>query len=769
MSSPAQLMHPHHLSSRAALALALFCACGTALAQDVTNPGDAITPSSGNHPAGEPPSAAIDNSGASKYLNFDRFNTGFTVIPTGTGIVRTLGIVTANDAPERDPTTYILEGSNDGATFTIIAQGALNPPTQRFAFDSISFFNDTAYAQYRVTFPTIRGNGNSMQVGEVQLLTAADILTPGDPFVITYTAGAFSNANEGAANLFDNRGGTKLDVLNGNLGPTFVDITPGVGASTVNAIDVFGGNDDATFGGRSPTYVTLYGSNDGGVTFTQIFTTPIVQVTRNYEDQQFGFANTTTYTSYRVEFGPAQNSADMQIGEIQLLGTASATPPSNDSCATARIISAGATSGANFNATGTDITACGTGDTADVWFSYLAPISGLIEANTFGAGTIDTTLAVFDGCGGPVLDCSDNARGGQARIRWTAVAGRSYKLRVAGAAGATGTFTLNVDQAPVSPSDTFITLNYNFNGMVHQGEAGNPDRPQGYRSLSDRGLRLTGAPGSIEVGLESNSSIPYQIVTQADQLDMVHLGNRNTTDGGNWAFDTIPGNPESENGTLNRIGVQPDWLTDLDQRVPQITDIASLGLAMTPDTRIGVIFQASNGGTNLSFTVTFTNGVTGLVTIACPDWFGDQNPPAAGFGVEVQQQLGTYFGTGQVDLASPSVDLNVTEAIVSTASLRDAGVGDFTGLVIRSFTFSDSFSLAAGTGILAVTVRDADVVPTCRPDFNGDGTLDPDDLADYITAFFSVPASPTADFNGDGTVDPDDLADYITAFFTGCA
>ena len=59
-------------------------------------------------------------------------------------------------------------------------------------------------------------------------------------------------------------------------------------------------------------------------------------------------------------------------------------------------------------------------------------------------------------------------------------------------------------------------------------------------------------------------------------------------------------------------------------------------------------------------------------------------------------------------------------------------------------------------------------VRTCAADFNGDGTLDPDDLADYIGAFFAVPAPLTADFNGDGTVDPDDLADYIGAFFGGC-
>ena len=60
-------------------------------------------------------------------------------------------------------------------------------------------------------------------------------------------------------------------------------------------------------------------------------------------------------------------------------------------------------------------------------------------------------------------------------------------------------------------------------------------------------------------------------------------------------------------------------------------------------------------------------------------------------------------------------------------------------------------------------------VTICAADFNNDGTVDPDDLADYIGAFFAQPPGAGSDFNGDGTTDPDDLADYIGAFFGGCA
>jgi choice-of-anchor C domain-containing protein len=59
---------------------------------------------------------------------------------------------------------------------------------------------------------------------------------------------------------------------------------------------------------------------------------------------------------------------------------------------------------------------------------------------------------------------------------------------------------------------------------------------------------------------------------------------------------------------------------------------------------------------------------------------------------------------------------------------------------------------------------------TCPADFNNDGFINPDDLADFITCFFldvQFPGfCPDADFNADGFRNPDDLADFITAFFT---
>src|SRR5207253_2692921 len=106
---------------------------GTGAPKDVTQPGDAIDAASSNSPGSEGVANAIDNTEA-KYLNFDTRNpnnppSGFVVSPS-VGVTRVIGmtIKSANDAPERDPRTVILEGSNDAQI------GGFNNPTNTWEF-----------------------------------------------------------------------------------------------------------------------------------------------------------------------------------------------------------------------------------------------------------------------------------------------------------------------------------------------------------------------------------------------------------------------------------------------------------------------------------------------------------------------------------------------------------------------------------------------------------------------------------------------------------
>jgi len=163
---------------------------GNAQLSDVTKPGDLIQlvngVNDGDGNAGPPPAAegvehAIDNWGQ-KYLNFLDLGSGFSVRPSaGLTLVTGLRFYPANDAEERDPASYLFEGLQSTG-WTTISSGSLALPSTRnpggetplagLVFQEVSFLNNMAYAEYRVTFPTLKDAGlaNSMQIAEVELM-----------------------------------------------------------------------------------------------------------------------------------------------------------------------------------------------------------------------------------------------------------------------------------------------------------------------------------------------------------------------------------------------------------------------------------------------------------------------------------------------------------------------------------------------------------------------------------------------------------------------
>lgn len=139
-----------------------------------------------NHPGGEGPSNLLDGDAGTKYLNFGKANSGFIVTPAiGSSTVRSFQISTANDFPERDPTSWELYGTNDsilseansqgdGESWTLIDSGSITLPSARQADGPFVLVdNDNAYTSYRMVFPTLVDNsGNypadSMQISGVQ-------------------------------------------------------------------------------------------------------------------------------------------------------------------------------------------------------------------------------------------------------------------------------------------------------------------------------------------------------------------------------------------------------------------------------------------------------------------------------------------------------------------------------------------------------------------------------------------------------------------------
>lgn len=154
-----------------------------------TDDGDGFN---GGPPVAEGVANAVDGT-TNKFLSFQDLGSGFAIQVTSATAVTGLQVFTANDAPERDPATYLLEGSNTSLTagFSVIASGGLSLPAARNATgsaindvtqanDSQVFANTVSYSFYRVTFPTLKdaATANSMQLGEVRLLSGGPAVVP---------------------------------------------------------------------------------------------------------------------------------------------------------------------------------------------------------------------------------------------------------------------------------------------------------------------------------------------------------------------------------------------------------------------------------------------------------------------------------------------------------------------------------------------------------------------------------------------------------------
>ncbi len=155
-------------------------------------------------------------------------------------------------------------------------------------------------------------------------------------------------------------------------------------------------------------------------------------------------------------------------------------------------------------------------------------------------------------------------------------------------------------------------------------------------------------------------------------------------------------------------------------------------------------------------------------------------------GTSVTIDLGTLGGGSSEALAVNNLGHVVgsswtAEGGVRAFLWRDGEMLDLRGFLPRATPWSmtaasgiNDAGVIVGTGLyqgrsLAFVMRPI----VCRPDLNGDGNLDPDDLADFIACYFAEAAAPgacaAADYNGIAPADPDDLADYIAAYFGGCS
>ena len=114
---------------------------------------------------------------------------------------------------------------------------------------------------------------------------------------------------------------------------------------------------------------------------------------------------------------------------------------------------------------------------ASVWWEWTPPTGGLLRVDTIGSD-YDTTLTVLRGDSPgelSVIGMNDDSSGLQSRVEFTAEAGESYLVRVAGYSGATGDIVLNWQvlepSEPVDGPVWFMRSDANQDGLSDMSDA----------------------------------------------------------------------------------------------------------------------------------------------------------------------------------------------------------------------------------------------------------------------------------------------------------
>ena len=235
-----------------------------------------------------------------------------------------LMIISANDAPERDPENFAILASNDaGTTWQKLASWVGESFEERGQRKTFSFQNQLAFDSYRLEVTKNKNNDGLLQIAEVGLIGAEQ---PGADHSkmsgASYSARFSISDSEGAAQAFDGDLNTKWLDHNDWQGPPTAEDPAWIQvmlpqAKAVNTLTLTSAGDAPE---RDPDSFMLLASNDGenwhsigawvGESFEQ-----------RLEQRSFPVANTLAYSYYRLAISKnANNDGLVQIAEVGLIG-----------------------------------------------------------------------------------------------------------------------------------------------------------------------------------------------------------------------------------------------------------------------------------------------------------------------------------------------------------------------------------------------------------------------------------------------------------------
>ena len=286
------------------------------LYNDITDNGGTLTSSHAASYANEGLDKLTDNSADSKYYSYVGNNPGTMwfqyesprpVRPLG------YGVCSANDYPQRDPSDWTFQASNDGVNWTVL-DTQTGVAFARKELKSIGLNVDEPYRYFRLAVTARYGAGADFQVADWQIYGteqwSENILSDGG--VLQYEFAGNGN-NEGVAKLTDRKADKYLVP---DLQRFWVSYEAQKAYYPV-CYTLTAANDAE---GRDPMSWVLYGSSDGqhwtaldsryGQRFYDRFATQAYSITAN-----------ATYKYYKLDVLSNNGDVMTQLAEWQLFGT----------------------------------------------------------------------------------------------------------------------------------------------------------------------------------------------------------------------------------------------------------------------------------------------------------------------------------------------------------------------------------------------------------------------------------------------------------------
>ncbi|MFO0874174.1 MAG: hypothetical protein U0575_09405 [Phycisphaerales bacterium] len=451
----------------------------------------------------------------------------------------------------------------------------------------------------------------------------------------------------------------------------------------------------------------------------------------------------------------------------------------NDLCENATPVEVGTYPVTNVYATGSTALPAGCGSAGladiigDVFYTYVAPVTGVATVSTCNASDFDSWLAAYTGpCGAPnFVACSDDGDGcglsAGSLMSFPTTAGETYTIVFGGWGGATGDADMTISQAEISDTCADpIPISVGTTPFSTISATGLTELPEGCWSFGEPVIDneiffVYQAPSTGEATVSLCDAVDYDsfiaaftgscdaptfVACNDDSCGMTSLMSFPTTRGESYTIVVGGWGGSTGSGTIT-----------ISQTVANDTCAGAtpISAGVTPTSTIGatgdsVLPAGCEEGYGLDVFndvfFTYEATATGVVTVATCS-------PNTTFDT----RLAVYSGScDDLTLIACNDDTGSECGIFSIATFQ-ATCGE------RYIIQLGSYDGGAGLADLAVSQTGTCAAP-CPADLNGNGLVGAEDLGILLGQWG---ASGNADLNGNGVVDAGDLG-ILLGTWGGC-